>query len=379
MKSKSKPGPADRKSRRAFIQKIGTAAAATGLAAGSSSAQQTPAGPGQRPAAPGLPGAGFRNERDFVRQPGPEAQQPMPTIQLGKHKVSRLWLGVNGIGQHYSDPLRRTYYEWNTPEQFMKSLKRCDELGINVRIQTQDQVNQYNKQYDGHVLFTCNASCPILPDGSIGDPRPMLKKLAALGPIAIHYAASASDDIWRRGQVNKVREFCKIVQQEHGLLTCVNGHIPEMFMKMEDEGWGVDYYMTGMYLFGRTHAEWEKLFEFNPDLAPLQVGQPPTEGNSEYYGGEIAWVRGDPPKMLKVVKQVKTPCIAFKILASGNLMANAQPRLQQQTVEARFKYVFENIKSTDGVVVAMWNKYEDQYAINKEYVVKYSGLSIRKS
>jgi len=81
--------------------------------------------------------------------------------------------------------------------------------------------------------------------------------------------------------------------------------------------------------------------------------------------------------MLKVVKQIKKPCLMFKILASGKLMANAQPKLQQEIVEARYKYVFENIKSTDGVVVAMWNKYEDQYALNKEYVVKYGGLSIK--
>jgi hypothetical protein len=90
-------------------------------------------------------------------------------------------------------------------------------------------------------------------------------------------------------------------------------------------------------------------------------------------------VRGDPPKMLKVIKQVKKPCLVFKILASGNLMANALPKLQQSIVESRFKYIFENIKSTDGVVLAMWNKYEDQYALNKEYVVKYGGLSIRAS
>ena len=157
----------------------------------------------------------------------------------------------------------------------------------------------------------------------------------------------------------------------------INGHIPEMFMEMDSQGWEVDYYMPALYLFGRTHAEWEKLFKSNPDLAPLEVGQPPTEGDSQYYGGEIAWVRGDPPKMLKVIKQIKKPCLAFKILASGNLMANAQPKLQQQIVEARFKYVFENIKSTDGVVCAMWNKYEDQYALNKEYVVKYGGSSIK--
>jgi hypothetical protein len=300
----------------------------------------------------------------------------MPTIRLGKYDIGRLVLGINGIGTHYSQPLSRTYREWNTTEQQMLSFKRCEELGINMRIQTREQINEYNKRFNGKMLFTCNASNPILPDGSVGDPRERLKTNAAYGPIAIHYSASGADDIWRRGHFDKVRDFCKMVQ-DMGLLTCVNGHIPEMYMKMEDENWGVDYYMPAMYLFGRTHAEWEELFKFNPDLAPLEVGQPPTEGHSDYYGGEIAWVRGDPPKMLRVIKQVKTPCLAFKILASGNLQANAQPQVQQETVEARFKYVFENIKSTDGVVVAMWNKYEDQYALNKEYVVKYSNLSIR--
>jgi hypothetical protein len=335
------------------------------VAASVSSAQQ-PAAP-----APGVPG--IANERNFMPQPGPLSQQPMPTIRLGKHTVGRLWLGINGIGTHYSQPLSRTFREWSTPEQLMKVLGHCEELGINVRIQTQNQVNQYNQDHNGKMLFTCNSGL-----ARSGDPKEALKKVAALGPIAIHYSASGADHMWRSGQFNKVREFCKIVQ-DLGLLACVNGHIPEMFMKMEDEAWGVDYYMTALYLFGRTHAEWEKLYEATPDLAPLQVGQPPTEDDDQYYGGEIAWVRGDPPKMLKLIKQFKTPCMAFKILASGNLMANAQPKLQQQIVEARFKYVFENIKSTDGVVVAMWNKYEDQYALNKEYVVKYSGSSIRKS
>jgi len=35
-----------------------------------------------------------------------------------------------------------------------------------------------------------------------------------------------------------------------------------------------------------------------------------------------------------------------------------------------------NIKSTDAVVVGMYDKYIDEYAINKEYVVKYSRTSI---
>ena len=163
--------------------------------------------------------------------------------------------------------------------------------------------------------------------------------------------------------------------RDTGVLVAINGHIPEMFAEIESQGWDVDYYMTAAYVFGRTPAEWENLFKATPDLAPLEVGLPPQEFNSPYYGGEIAWVRGDPAKMVKVVKQFKTPCLMFKIMASGNLVAKAQPKLQQEIAEARFKYVLENIKPTDGVVIAMWNKYEDQYALNKEYVVKYSGLA----
>ena len=361
MKSKSKPGSAGERSRRDFIQKIGTAAAASSLAASASAAQQPPA-PARAP--------------ETWPEPGPLSKQPMPTIRLGKHEVGRLILGINGIGSHFSNMLRRTYREWNTPEQQVQIFKHCEELGINLRIQTRDQINQYNKEHGGKLLFTSQGAHTRFPTGEVRDPTRVIKDMAAVGPIAIHYAASGTDEIWRRGEFNKVREWCKIVR-DTGCLVGVNGHIPESFMKMEDEGWDVDFYMTGLYIFGRTQAEWAQLYKSNPDLAPVAVGEPPTEEDSEFYGGQSVWVRGDPAKMLKVVKQVKKPCIVFKLLASGNLMANAQPKLQQQIVEARFKYVFENIKSTDAVVVAMWNKYEDQYALNKEYVIKYGGSSIK--
>ena len=357
MSSHPKPDPAGEKSRRAFIQKIGTAAAASTVAASVSASQQPP-----EP----------RRVPEPWPEPGPLSQQPMPTIRLGKHNVGRLVLGTNGIGTHYSTVLSRTFREWNTPEQQMRVFKHCEELGINMRIQTRDQINQYNKEFGGHMLFSCNSEA-FPPKG---DPREALKKLAANGPIAIHSSASGSDEFWRSGQLPKLREWCKMVR-DTGALVCINGHIPEMFMEMDSQGWDVDYYMTALYVFGRTPAEWEKLFASTPALAPLQVGELQTEYNSPYYGGEIAWVRGDPPLMLRVIKQVRKPCLAFKILASGNLMATAQPKVQQQIVEARFKLVFENIKSTDGVVLAMWNKYEDQYALNKEYVIKYGGLSIK--
>jgi len=361
MKSMSRPGPAGGKSRRAFIQNVGTAAAASTVAASVGAAQQ----PRARGRAP-----------EPWPQAGPLANQPMPTMRLGKHTVGRLVRGTNRIGLHYSEPLRRTFAEWNTVEQEMLTFKRCEELGINLRVQTRDEINEYNAKFGGKMLFSSQGSYMRTSDGKVIDPTKQIKEMAARGPIAIHYSAAGADEIWRRGEFNKVREWCKIVR-DTGCLVGVNGHLPEQFVKMEEEGWDVDFYEPFVYRYGRTHAEWEELFKFNPDLAPLEVGQPPSEGDSEFYGGEIAWVRGDPPHMLKVIKQVKKPCLVAKIVASGNLMANCQPKVQQQTVEARFKYILENIKSIDGILIGMWNKYEDQFALNKEYVVKYSGLSIK--
>jgi hypothetical protein len=61
----------------------------------------------------------------------------------------------------------------------------------------------------------------------------------------------------------------------------------------------------------------------------------------------------------------------FKLLASTRLTQ------RQDIVEDRFKYILSNIKSTDAVVVRMWGKYQDEFALNKEYVIKYGGTSIR--
>ena len=113
-------------------------------------------------------------------------------------------------------------------------------------------------------------------------------------------------------------------------------------------------------------------------MLPVTIGWPYEESDaqsaptrwSDLYGGEVAWVKGDPADMLKVVQQTNKPCFVYKLLADGHLTQ------RQDTVEAQFKYVLANIKKTDAVVVGMYDKYFDEYAINKEYVVKYSNTSM---
>ena len=180
MNSDSKPDLTGGKSRRAFIHKIGTAAAVSSLPASVSAAQQPPPP---------------RRAPETWPEPGPLSKQPMPTIRLGKHQVGRLILGINSIGSHFSAVLARTYREWNTPQQQVQIYKHCEELGINLRIQTRDQIVKYNAEYGGKMLFSSQGSYSRFPTGEVRDPTKLIKDMAAVGPIAIHYSAAGADEI----------------------------------------------------------------------------------------------------------------------------------------------------------------------------------------
>jgi hypothetical protein len=329
MNSESKPNPADENSRREFLQKIGAMAAAAPIAASAAPAQS------------------------------------MPTVRFGKHRVSRLIIGCNTLGNlsHLSRMIDVEMRAWNTPEQLLADFKHALELSINcVESPRQTLVEQVNNLGVGKMLFTARGEARQENSKTWRHP----KEIAKSGCIAIHHGGS-SDIFWRMGQLNKVREFCKMVR-DTGVLVAVTSHRPEVFMQIESEDWDVDYYMTCLYKYGRPHAEWEKEFAFNPGMAPAELYHS-REGTSPYYGGETAFVRGDPAEMYKVVKQTKKPCFVYKILASGRLCE------KPEFVEAAFKECFANIKPTDAVVVGMWDKQEDQYAINAEYVRRFGQVA----
>jgi kynureninase len=173
-------------------------------------------------------------------------------------------------------------------------------------------IETVNKLGAGTMLFTARGEARSANSKTWRHP----KEIAKSGCIAIHHGGS-SDIFWRLGQLNKVREFCKMVR-DTGVLVAITSHRLEVFMEIESQDWDVDYYMTCMYKYGRTPAEWEKSFAANPGMAPAELYHS-REGTSEHYGGETAFTRGDPAEMLKVVKQTKKPCWVYKILASGRL------------------------------------------------------------
>ena len=335
MNSESK-SPAARNSRRDFLQKMGTLAAASGVAAHAS------------PVA------------------GADPQPKVPTVRFGKFNVSRLIVGSNTIagGSHLSRMIDVEMRAWNTPERIAQVYKRCEELGINCMEDGGQRIPKYNQENNGHMMFTTRNTASL--DLSL-KPGRGAAEIAKGGCIAIHHGGAGdtgTDAWWRRGKLDRVREWCKSVR-DAGVLVAVTSHRPEVFDIIESQNWDVDYYMCCVYKYGRTKAEWEKAFAANPGMAPAETIHWSDTPGTQYYGDGSLFVRGDPPEMYKVVKQTKKPCFVYKILASGRLCD------REEYVEQAFKECFENIKPTDAVVVGMYDKQSDQYTINAGYVRKY--------
>ena len=161
-------------------------------------------------------------------------------------------------------------------------------------------------------------------------------------PIAIVHHGGATDKLFREGKSGEVRDFVKRVG-DAGVLAGVSAHNPDCIRRVADEGWPVDFFMTCFYYLTRTREELERM-----RVVTLQIG--------------YSFFASDPITMTKVARQVDQPCLGFKILAAGRKCHD------ERTVQEAFRFAFENLKPTDGVIVGMYPRFQDQIAQNAEYV-----------
>jgi len=259
----------------------------------------------------------------------------MPMIQLGEHQVSRLILGSNPmLGYSYMGSLMAKFMvEYYTPENIQKLLHRCLDLGVNTWQTSADaKVDQAfdtlrDSGRDMHWVFLASGE-------HVENPKALADLVARKRPIAIVHHGGVSDRLYREGRLGEAYDFAERVQ-DMGILGGISAHNPAVIRHAEESGWDLDLYMTCFYRITRTPAE-----------------------EAEVVGGEVPlwgkFVPGDPARMCEVVRQVKRPCLGFKIMAGGRL--GDRP----ESVEGAFKFAFENIKPSDGVVVGMFPRFADE-------------------
>jgi hypothetical protein len=171
----------------------------------------------------------------------------------------------------------------------------------------------------------------LMKDGSEAE----WKAVADMKPVAAVHHGEVTDKLFKSGEQGKIQEFLKKAR-DHGMLAGVSSHSPENIAAVEGFGWEPDLFMTCFYNIRRETRAIES------GMGDLPVDE--------------LYLSRDPERMTKVVRSVKRPCLAFKILAAGRKCKDAA------TMQAAFDYAFANIKPGDGVIVGMFPILTDEVA-----------------
>ncbi|KPK50571.1 MAG: hypothetical protein AMK72_01940 [Planctomycetes bacterium SM23_25] len=296
----------ERTGRRQFLSRLSAAAAASGLAwAGQSAAH----GQSDAPIA------------------------PLPTIALGKHQVTRLVAGWNPIGGHsylghHTDRHMKEYF---TVERTVEFLLRCEREGINAH-----QFSSADKTVE--VLRRARERGSKMHFIGLHSGRSGIREMIeGTQPIGMVHHGGVTDRLFAQGKSRDVHDYVKEAH-DRGVLAGVSAHNPDCIKQIADEDWEVDLFMACFYFLTRKKTA---------PLTTLHLGYP-------FYAA-------DPQAMTAVMRQVKQPCLGFKILAAGRRCAN------QNMVRDAFRFAFQNIKPTDGVVVGMYPQFFDEIRANAQY------------
>jgi len=285
---------------------------------------------------------------DAASAAAPAAETKLPQIRLGPHSVSRLICGANpfGAGSHLSVFVNYQLKEYYTQEQILKTLRRCQEVGINCWQSGGGNFELYRRFIDQggkmHFLSIESGKTKILPT------------LAKGGCIGVAHHGEVTDNLFKTGRIDEVHDFLKRVR-DSGMLVGVSTHMPAVVDCVESKGWDLDYYMTCVYERHRSEQALLKLLGHVP-LPP----------------GEV-YLKSDPPRMFKMIQQTKRPCLAFKILAAGRLCDRVE------IVDMAFRETFAAIKPTDGVIVGIYDKFDDQPAENAAFVRRYGQTVVTRN
>lgn len=271
------------------------------------------------------------------------ADGKMPLVPFGKHPMSRLVCGANPFngGSHLSGFVNREMRAYFTPEQILKTLRRCQDLGINFWQSSGKNVELYQR------LIAEGGQMRYL---SLATGAEDIPPLAQAGCVGIAHHGEVTDRLFKDGQLDKVNELLKRVR-DAGLMVGVSTHMPAVVDAIESKGWDLDFYMTCVYERNRTVEELKKLLGH----VPLPVRE--------------VYLEEDPPRMFKVIRQTKRTCLAFKILAAGRLCEN------KASVEKAFRQTFEGIKPTDAVIVGIYDRYTDQPAEDVEFTRRFGSTT----
>jgi hypothetical protein len=277
--------------------------------------------------------------------PAPAAE-PLPRVTIGGASIPRMVVGCNQIGgwSHMCRNMTLAMTDYFTLETTINYLKACERAGLTTWL-------TYWAEKPLKALKALSAQGSAIRPyflGSLETDGSISKDILEYKPLWYVHHGNVTDTMFRAGKQEQVHDFLKKVHDVLGIPAGISAHNPDCIKYAEDKGWEADLYQTCLYYVTRPHDE------IRAKLGSAPLGE--------------SFLDSDRDTMLGVIRQVKKPCLAFKILAAGRLCET------DEGVEDAFQYTLSRIKKTDGIIVGMWPKYKDEIGQNVGFLRKYGAV-----
>ncbi len=290
----------------------------------------------------------------LATQQGMAEPATLPTVPLGPFRVTRLIVGGNPIYgySHFNRLFDQHMLEYFTDERVVQLLLDCERAGINTwQSSFHDRFQRHHpkmREAGCKIQWICLAapwdvdrSAPRTPDNILAGMLKCADAVAKYHPVGIAHHGAATDLLSREGKIEFIKTFLNKVH-DLGIPAGISTHNPAILEALEAKGWSNDFYMASFHYQTRRAEELEK------ELGVVPMGE--------------TYLSTDPPKMCKVVRQVRKPCLVYKLLAAGRKCRSPQE------VRQCFDFAFKNIKPTDAAIVGMYPRYSDQIGENVRIV-----------
>ena len=266
----------------------------------------------------------------------------LPKIDFCGHKISKIILGSNPFSgfSHQTKELDEEMLDFYTSEKIKKAWDQAQIYGINGFCARGDRhiVRILREYYNEGRAKNFYWFAQTAPEFSSFQANLSLITGSKLKPAFIYHHGGQLDLLLMEGKKQQVKDHLKMIR-DTGYPVGLASHQPEFIIMAEEENWDIDFYLCCFFnLTGRGKNE----------LTAIKGSQ-----------GEIFDME-DPPKMCQVIKQVKKPCIAYKIYGAGRLCND------RNDLCSALKFANENIKQSDLILIGVFQKYKNQIKENVE-------------
>ncbi len=258
----------------------------------------------------------------------------LPKGKLGNLTVSRMIMGCNPFLGHshgrdliYVNGLMKAY---NTEQKILETIHLGVQAGIDTLVLTIESYSyliKYNDLYKSKIQGICMAGLPkndLLSD---------INRAIAFEPTSIYIHGRVADAYIREGKKDELIKAMEHIRKQ-GFQAGMGAHCIETIEACEKDGIPSDYYLKAFH-----HDKyWSALPEENRDDPYLTIG-PSYVDHNKYH--DNTWDLF-PKHSVEVIKNVKKPFIAFKVLAAGAIRP-----------ADGFRYAFEN--GADFILVGMFD------------------------